>query len=167
MKWICSLIFLLFIALMLSACGNPEPKKTLDSTVCISMDEFEWLKGNWVNITDEFEFYESWAAADDFALSGESYMLIDGDTAFYEVIRLEIKDDSVDYIVSVAGQNNGLGTSFRLVSTEDNTFTFSNSEHDYPQSIIYRYVAPDSLYAYIEGNLDGKYHREDFFMVRK
>lgn len=167
MKWSFKFLPLAGIAVLILSCANPDSKNIKNQEKKFSLEQLKWLPGKWVNITDEFEFYETWESAGNTRFTGESYMLIDGDTVFYEVMRLEESNDSVKYIVGVAGQNNGMDVSFGLVSTDDNTFTFSNPQHDYPQAIVYRYVAPDSLYAYIEGEIDGQYHREDFVMVRE
>jgi hypothetical protein len=151
------------------SCSYNSKKKTdsqkKEETVTLS--QFDWLIGDWENITDEFEFYESWKKSSDNLFIGESLMKIDGDTVFSEFVDLELDKNEIFYRVSVSDQNDGISVSFKLISCEDQKFVFNNPEHDYPQTIVYRYVAPDSLYAHIEGNLDGKYRREDFVMVRR
>jgi hypothetical protein len=169
MKLNCKILLILFVlATGIWSCGQKTENKKKDIEVkeSCSLKDFDWLEGNWLNITEEFEFYENWQKSTDTQFVGESYMMMDGDTVFSEYIILEEKNDNVNYIVSVSDQNDGEGVAFKLISVEENTFTFSNPEHDYPQTIVYRYVAPDSLYAYIEGKLDGIVHREDFVMVR-
>lgn len=38
--------------------------------------------------------------------------------------------------------------------------------HDFPQRIVYRFEAPATMRAHIEGVIDGKTRREDFHFVR-
>ena len=156
-------------SLMFFSCtSGPIEKKDADNDEkTVSLTQFDWLVGDWQNITDEFEFYESWKQDSDNLFKGESFMTIEGDTVFSEFVDLELNKNEIFYRVSVSDQNNGIAVSFKLISSEDQKFVFTNPEHDYPQTIVYRYVAPDSLYAHIEGNLDRKYRREDFVMVRR
>jgi hypothetical protein len=161
------LISATFLVLFSCATGSKDKMDAEKNNETVSLKQFDWLIGDWQNITDEFEFYESWEKNGNNLFKGESFMTIEGDTVFSEFVDLELDKGEIFYRVSVSDQNDGTAVSFKLVSSEDQKFVFTNPEHDYPQTIVYRYVAPDSLYAHIEGNLDGKYRREDFVMVRR
>ena len=102
MKWSFKFLTLAGIAVLILSCANPDAKNIKNQEKKFSLEQLKWLPGKWVNITDEFEFYETWEHAGNTSFTGESYMLIDGDTVFYEVLRLEESDDSVKYIVGVA-----------------------------------------------------------------
>jgi hypothetical protein len=169
MKLRFSSLFISAVSLIALACSSGSDKKVVSEKKqeTVSLTQFDWLIGDWVNTTDEFEFYESWKKDSDNLYIGESFMTIEGDTVFSEFVDLELNKNEIFYRVSVSDQNNGIAVSFKLVSSDNQKFVFTNPEHDYPQTIVYRYVAPDSLYAHIEGNLDGKYRREDFVMVRR
>lgn len=169
MKLRFNILLLSVVSLVFFSCSSGSKEKT-DSeknNKTEILKQFDWLLGDWQNITAEFEFYESWEKDSDNLFKGESFMTIAGDTVFSEFVDLELDKGEIFYRVSVSDQNDGTAVSFKLVSSDNQKFVFTNPEHDYPQTIVYRYVAPDSLYAHIEGNLDGKYRREDFVMVRR
>lgn len=169
MKLRFSTFLIIVVSLIALSCSSASEKKESSEKKqeTVSLTQFDWLVGHWQNITDEFEFYESWKKDSDNLFKAESFMTIDGDTVFSEFVDLVLNKDEIFYRVSVSDQNDGTAVSFKLVSSDNQKFVFTNPEHDYPQTIVYRYVAPDSLYAHIEGNLDGKYRREDFVMVRR
>ena len=68
------------------------------------------------------------------------------------------KEDNLIYSVKV---NNDESTDFTLVDMQKQA-VFENINHDYPQRIIYSKNDKDSLYARIEGNVDGEAQFEEF-----
>jgi hypothetical protein len=57
--------------------------------------------------------------------------------------------------------NNDETTDFTLVDIEEQA-VFENINHDYPQRIIYKKMLDDSLFARIEGTVDGVDNFEEF-----
>jgi Domain of unknown function (DUF6265) len=55
---------------------------------------------------------------------------------------------------------------FPAIRTTPTEVAFENPAHDFPQRIVYRFEAPATLRAHIEGTIDGKTRREDFHFVR-
>jgi len=55
---------------------------------------------------------------------------------------------------------------FPAIRTTATEVVFENPAHDFPQRIVYRFEAPATLRAHIEGIVDGKTRREDFHFVR-
>ena len=51
---------------------------------------------------------------------------------------------------------------FTSVAVSDSMAVFENPEHDFPQRIIYRRSAADSLHARIEGPRNGQVRGVDF-----
>lgn len=130
------------------------------------IENLSWLQGRWANISPESQFYETWEAVSEKEYSAFSFLMINGDTAFSEKISLRIIDNDLFYIVNAGNQNDGEAVSFKLISDAGGEFIFENPEHDFPQRIIYRHAPPDSLYARIEGMVEGKLRQEDFPMKR-
>ena len=93
-------------------------------------------------------------------------MIVNHDTIFSEKISLENRAGGLFYIPTVNNQNNGQAVSFKLISNTNGEYVFENKEHDFPQRIIYKNPANDSLYARIEGTSKGKFHKEEFSMKR-
>src|SRR5262249_25436277 len=69
--------------------------------------------------------------------------------------------DSGFFFVALVAENVG-PVSFKLIFTDLMRFVFQNLGHDFPQRIIYRFQAPDSLYASIEGVLQDQERRIEF-----
>lgn len=153
--------------LILSSCSfESREDKGKSRPQDLKLKQLEWLVGSWANISEESRFYETWTRANDSVFSAYSYMTISGDTVFSEIAAIELIGDKLFYIVTASGQNDSLPVSFRLISTSNGEFIFENKEHDFPQRIIYKNPAPDSLYARIEGMINGKFSMQDFPMKR-
>ena len=93
-------------------------------------------------------------------------MIAYNDTVFSESISLELRENELFYIPTVGDQNNAQPINFKFISIENNEIIFENKEHDFPQRIIYKNPESDSLYARVEGNDNGKFRKEEFFMKR-
>jgi hypothetical protein len=82
---------------------------------------------------------------------------LQGKTQDFEYLRLELRPEGVFYVAVPSGKKE---TSFRLSgSTRDGDseiFTFENPVDEFPQRIIYRRGSGGSLYAHVEGKLNGQ-----------
>lgn len=154
---------------MLCSCNIKNNNQTADSDSSQQnkLDQFKWIIGSWQNISSDGELYEIWTKTNDSLYSGYGFMLLNNDTVFSEKISLQLKGNDLLYIPTVKNQNNGEPVSFKLVSDINGEFVFENKEHDFPQRIIYSNPNPDSLYARVEGDQQGKFHKEEFPMSRK
>jgi len=88
------------------------------------------------------------------------------DTLLLEQVRLINKADGIFYVPIVNGQNGGESVSFKLISSTNNEFIFSNPQHDFPQRVAYHFIKPDSIYAWVDGRKNGKYSKENFYYIR-
>ncbi|RZK58947.1 MAG: hypothetical protein EOO91_06685 [Pedobacter sp.] len=64
-------------------------------------------------------------------------------------------------------QNDNHTIKFILLPVKENTFTFGNSAHDFPQKIVYQSKGKDELLAWIEGEKDGTKRKSEFSYQRK
>jgi len=71
-----------------------------------------------------------------------------------------------DRLVYEAHPSGQPAASFLEDAVSDSTVVFENLEHDFPQRIGYRFSSPDSLFAWIEGELSGELQRIEFFFRR-
>lgn len=140
---------LLFSA-ALASCAKKESK----------FDKLQWLEGSWEGITGETIAREKWTRVSDNLMKGSAYVLIGTDTVFSEDLKLMQVDTSLFYIVNIQGAPDS--TSFVLTKFENDEAVFENPDHDFPKRIVYRKVSNDSVYAYIEGPVDGEVKREAF-----
>ncbi len=157
MKW----LFIVFfgIVIFFNSCNSDEPRKT-------ELEKLDWLLGSWSNITEERELYETWTKVNDTLFSGKSFMLLYQDTVFSETILIQSIGEDIFYIPTVSDQNQGKAIPFKLVLWLNSEFFFENEEHDFPQRIVYTNPQPDSLYAYVEGEENGQYHKLEFFLKK-
>lgn len=147
------------ISFFLSSCISNEPKES-------ELEKFDWLLGSWSDITEERELYENWTKVNDTLFEGKSFMLLYQDTVFIETILIQSIGDDIFYTPAVSDQNEGKAIPFKLVLWLNGEFFFENKEHDFPQRIVYTNPQSDSLYAYIEGEENGQYHKIEFFLKK-
>jgi hypothetical protein len=151
-----NIFFIISLCFFLSACcGNNKEYRN-------EMDNLEWLIGEWINISEESEFYEIWLEVNDSSFYGESFLLVSNDTVFYETMTLEKRQNQIILTPITMNQNDGNPIPFKLISSEVDKFIFENKEHDFPQRIVYSNPQPDSIFAYIEGTQDGEYRKSEF-----
>jgi len=131
------------------------------------IEKMNWLVGHWENKMPEGTLTESWKKENDSTYSGDSYFINPKDTVHFESIRLTQKDEELIYTATVPGQNNDEPVDFKLTSDAENTFTFENPAHDYPQKITYKKVDENNLVATISGKQQGKDSQESYPMKRK
>lgn len=129
------------------------------STETSDMDKLNWIVGTWTSQNEEGTLYEVWEQVGDTSYIGHAYAIsTEGDTTFSENARIAIINGSITYSVTV---NNESSTDFTLVDMQKQA-VFENIQHDYPQRIIYERISSDSLFARIEGIVDGQEQSEDF-----
>ena len=154
-----NILSLIIIASLIGICSC-NISKTEENEI----DKLEWLIGSWENVLEERELYEVWTKVNDSLLTAISFMMVYGDTVFSETMLLEQINNDLLLTPTTMNQNDGNPVTFKLISSENEKFIFENKEHDFPQRIVYSNPQPDSLYAYIEGEENGQYHKIDFIM---
>ncbi len=117
----------------------------------------EWLNGCWAGNVNQRDFREQWSPLRGDVLLGVGSTVYQGKAQSYEYLRIERRPDGVYYVALPSGQKED---AFRLASIttddKDTLFTFSNPEHDFPQTIIYRRATEGWLYAHVEGKINGE-----------
>ncbi len=105
---------------------------------------------------------ERWIKTNANELRSSGFKVIGTDTTVEEKIRLIKKDKDIYYIPTVTGQNGGKEVLFKLTSTVNGEYIFTNPEHDFPQRVVYQFITADSLHAYVDGQYNGKFVKQDF-----
>lgn len=94
----------------------------------------DWLAGCWA--TPDQIAQEVWAIEDDDLLLGFSVNIRDNKVGFYELMTIRrTSDNTWVFTARPAGQLPG---SFDSSQVGEQSITFINPEHDYPQQITYR-----------------------------
>ena len=122
--------------------------------------------GTWEMQTKAGKICESWVKINKTGLASKAYRIKGNDTIPEENARLVLEGKTIYFIPIVENQNAGKAVQFKLISAHKGKFTFSNPEHDFPQTIVYHLTGKDQLHAWIEGKNKGKEQKIDFYYKR-
>jgi predicted enzyme related to lactoylglutathione lyase len=109
-----------------------------------------FLQGTWK--MKDAEVYEHWDKLNDYAMKGITYVIESGQITFFEYLDLFYKNDTINYVATVVGQNKGQSIAFAMTQS-DTIFSFENPQHDFPKIITYQKISDDELIVKIS---DGK-----------
>ncbi|MEO9601342.1 DUF6265 family protein [Parasphingorhabdus sp.] len=94
----------------------------------------DWLAGCWE--TADKASKEVWVVETDGSLIGFGASVKNDQIGFYEVLHIKLsEDDEWTFIAHPSGQAR---TRFTVTEMTENSITFANPSHDYPQQISYR-----------------------------
>lgn len=130
----------------------------------VTVESLGWLQGCWEGGDGSSQISEQWMSPAGGCMLAMSRTVKGGETVAYEFIRVW-RNDAGD-IYFTARPSGQAEASFKLVRVADREVVFENSEHDFPQRIIYRLAADGRLVARIEGAKGGKARAVDFPMRR-
>lgn len=119
--------------------------------------------GKWKMISDKIEYYEEWKLINSNELTGIGFSIEEVDTVLSEELYMQKFSEQWAYVAIPVNQ---AITLFALTEYSESKFIFENKEHDYPQRIIYEFIADSNLNAATEGVIDGELMRRDFNFIR-
>lgn len=126
------------------------------------LDRLGWMTGCWEAVRGERIVEERWLDPRGGLMLGMGRTLRRGRAVDWEFLRIFQREGEV---VLGAYPSDQAPSEFRAVAVDDTLALFENPEHDFPQRIIYR-PGPDSLWARIEGAVDGRTRGVDFRLGR-
>ena len=118
----------------------------------VDLGQFEWLMGHWQSQDGDLVREEHWIQPSGGTMLGLSRELKDGQTIFFEYLRIERRRDGLYLIAQPCG---GEATAFRLAGTSARRAGFTNLENEFPQRITY-WRDGSRLSARVEGMRDGQ-----------
>jgi hypothetical protein len=133
-----------------------EPAKALEA--------LSWLEGHWISESDAGRTEEIWTDAAGGLLVGVHRDVYASGKASFEFLRLAVQDGGVVYLAQPSGRP---ATAFPLVESGDRFAVFQNTEHDFPQRIVYRLEADGTLRARIEGRVNGEERSSEWRWARR
>jgi hypothetical protein len=92
---------------------------------------------------------ELWMKPAGGTLIGAGRVSGDGQTFFFEFLRIETRPDGIFYVAQPKG---GPQVDFKLVKLEAGEAVFENLAHDFPKRVIYRKLPDGGLFARTEGD---------------
>ena len=123
--------------------------------------------GTWQMKTAKGIIGETWKKVNDTELHSTGYKInLGGDTSLLENVQLVKKGGAIYYIPILKNQNEGKPVAFKLTIAKSKQFIFINPTHDFPQRIVYQFITPDSLHAWVDGKYHGKFAKQDFYYKR-
>ncbi len=114
-----------------------------------------WMVGTWEQV-DKPGTFERWDYGLD-ALNGKAYTVKNGKETVQENLKITSQGHTLFYHATVIGQNEGKEVTFKLTKQGNNSFTFTNAEHDFPKEITYINLGNNELQAIVsDGKPEGK-----------
>jgi hypothetical protein len=128
------------------------------------LSQLAWLAGCWSAEGAEPGSGEQWMPLAGGSLLGMSRTVRQQKTVAFEFMRIApAADGQITFFAQPSGKP---PASFPARSLDEAQVVFENLDHDFPQRVIYRFVAPAQLRASIEGMRGGSLKRIEFPMVR-
>ena len=148
-------VFALLLAL--GACRStqldPPPTPAAPTLTVLASDDarlapLAWLTGTWIGNEGERSYEEHWTPARGGTILGIHREVLDGETRFFEYLRIEVSPDGIQYVAQPLGSR---PTSFRLESHDERSATFSSGREDWPQVLRYERIGPHGMRASASG----------------
>jgi hypothetical protein len=127
------------------------------------IDDLGWLAGCWTMSKDGRVTEETWLGPAGGIALGVGRTLRDGALRQYEFMRIDVQNGVPTFTALPSGQTQA---SFPAVSQTASEIVFENKAHDFPQTITYRSSGPDTLYAAIQGPVNGNPRTIEFTYKR-
>ena len=127
------------------------------------VDDLGWLAGCWTMSRDGRVTEETWLRPAAGNLVGVGRTLRDGALRQYEFMRIDVQNGVVTFTAVPSNQSQA---SFPAVRHTAGEIVFENKAHDFPRTITYRSSGPDTLYAAIQGPINGSDRTIEFNYIR-
>lgn len=131
------LFFIVYIFISLQVSGQSLP---------------EFLQGTWK--VENKDTYEEWEMVTTNMYIGASCKIKNGKKVVSENLSIRKSGKSIIYTATVLNQNQGKGVEFTLNQIDENTFSFENPNHDFPNKIIYKKITDKQVYVKVLGKED-------------
>ncbi|MDF1864440.1 MAG: DUF6265 family protein [Saprospiraceae bacterium] len=125
------------------------------------MIDLDWLIGKWKREGKRNTIFEEWEKEGG-SFVGKSYVELGNELKISETLEIFQKESETFYTPTVINQNEGEAIPFKMLGSFKDRFIFLNSEHDFPQKIVYRKIGKDSLKVQISGPMNDTWRKIDF-----
>jgi hypothetical protein len=126
------------------------------------IDRAAFIQGCWERRAGNRVVEEQWLPPRGGTMLGMSRTVRGDSLVEYEFLRLYERGERLVYAAQPSGQR---PAEFESVEIGNRAISFANPTHDFPQRISYR-AAGDSLFARIEGTMNGRERGVDFRYAR-
>jgi len=115
---------------------------------CHNLTQIQWLLGQWQ--TEDGEMREHWHRSSDSTFTGVGDLRKDGHWQNQETLLIAAMDKAIYYIAKP--KSNPKPVVFTLTACSNSLARFQNPEHDFPNNIEYRLVAPNKVTVDVSDN---------------
>ena len=112
-----------------------------------SINELDWLLGEWIQIEGQDSTIESWSTLNDSTIIGNSNTYQNGSIVFSENLSIESRDDAFQYIAKLPSKT----AVFTLKDLKNHEVSFIDPENDFPSLLQYK-LSNDSLNILLSGS---------------
>ena len=126
------------------------------------LSRLSWLSGCWDYDDAEQGSEEVWLQPAGASIIGMSRIVHGGKTVSFEFMRIVENEGGIHFLAQPGGRPS---TRFTAIEIGEDSVTFENPDHDFPQVVRYRRNG-DVLLGRIEGTIDGKQKSVEFPMHR-
>ena len=128
------------------------------------LEKLAWLSGCWKSQSAEAGSGEQWTPIAGGTMLGTSRTVKQGKTVEFEFMQLRyLPDRTLAFVAQPSGQS---ATVFPLLRINDDEAVFENTQHDFPQRVVYARDGETRLLARVEGLRRGVLRVIEFPMVR-
>jgi predicted enzyme related to lactoylglutathione lyase len=111
-------------------------------SLSVTAQNFTRLEGIWCHDARDKKVCESWKIGIDSSMLGIGSIVKNGKEIQSEALRIISLGDKTAYLAQPLGQDI---TSFNFTLGPNDTWIFTNQEHDFPKVIMYKWISQDSL----------------------
>jgi hypothetical protein len=130
----------------------------------VTINDLAWLKGCWISSGHDRAITEHWLKPAGGTMLGISRTVVEGKTVEFEFMQIRAEaNGKICFIAKPSGQPEA---TFQLIKGSAREVIFENTQHDFPQRVIYRLQSDGSLLGRIEGVSKGKEKAVNFPMSR-
>ena len=138
-----------------------------DGTQDDRVSRLKWMSGCWVRATPRFIVEEQWTvprAGTMFGIGRTTRRLVSADSVSeHEFTQIHMMNGKLVFSAHPSGQD---PADFIESELTDSSVVFSNPQHDFPQNVRYMKGKADSLFASVDGTVNGSTRRADFRYAR-
>jgi hypothetical protein len=143
------ILILFLLSILLIGCEN-QKQKTEDLA---RFKKLKWMENIWRGRQGDAKLYESWHKKNFRLMDGISYTTdVNGKRVYSQDMRIEQNNNQIYYIIKLPGDQQ---LTLKLSSVTDTSAVFLNQNKGYPQRVIYRHTANDSMVVSLAGINEG------------
>lgn len=128
-----------------------------------TVDDLGWLAGSWASDSAGTRIEEHWTAPHGGLMVGMHRDVIGGRARGFEFLRIRADSAGLVYLAQPGGRP---PHPFRLKEMKARSVVFEDPAHDFPQRVMYWLDDRGTLYARVEGMMNGKLVGEDYRWTR-